>query len=61
MEEIMIYKKNPLNGSYLCWIPGTAQGYYYSSKKMAKKFCDEVNKAFAAGRLKLEDGKVTTI
>lgn len=57
----MIYKMNPLNGSYLCWIPGTPYRYYYSSKKTAKKFCDEVNKAFAAGRLKLVNGKVTTI
>lgn len=57
----MIYKMNPLNGSYLCWIPDTPQGYYYSSKKKAKKFCDEVNKAFETGRLKLVDGKVTTI
>lgn len=57
----MIHERNPLNGSYLCWIPGTAQGYYYSSKKIAKAFCDEVNKAFETGRLKLVDGKVITV
>jgi hypothetical protein len=62
MEQIMLYKQNPLNNSWLCYIPNTPQAYYYPSKKVAKSFCDRVNKAFADGRLKFdEQGKVTEV
>lgn len=62
MKEVMLYKKNPLSGDWLCWIPDTPQAYYYSTKKKAKEFCDKVNKAFDAGALKFdEDGRVVKV
>jgi len=51
MKEVMLHKKNPLTGDWLCWIPSTPQAYYYSTKKKAKVFCDKVNKAFEDGEL----------
>lgn len=62
MKEVMIYKQNPLNGWWLCQIHGTAQAYYYKDKRSAKKFCDNVNRAFEKGELIIdENGHVKRI
>lgn len=55
MKEIMLHKKNPLTGDWLCWIPKTAHAYYYSTKKSAKEFCDKVNKAFERKELYFDE------
>tara|TARA_R110000868_G_scaffold105830_4_gene290577 strand:+ start:1050 stop:1241 length:192 start_codon:yes stop_codon:yes gene_type:complete len=55
MKEIMLNEKNPLNGSWLCWIPNTPVAYCLKGSKTAKKFCNEINKAFDEGKLKIDD------
>lgn len=54
----MIIKKNPLSGDWLCWIPGTALGYYFATKKQAKMFRDKINSAFDDGKITLLDGRI---
>ena len=61
MKEIMLHEQNPLTGDWLCWIPDTAQAYYYSTKKTAKVFCDKINKAFEVGKLKIDNGVLKVI
>jgi len=58
LTEVMKHKENPLTGDWLCWIPGTAQAYYYSTKRTAKRFCDKINNAFAIGQLEIIEGKL---
>lgn len=55
MKEIMLHKKNPLTGDWLCWIPDTSHAYYYSTKRKAKEFCDKVNAGFEAGVITIDD------
>lgn len=55
MKEIMLNEKNPLNGSWLCWIPNTPIAYSFKGTKTAKKFCDGINKAFDEGKIKIDD------
>ena len=61
-KEVMLHKKNPLSGDWLCWIPGTPQAYYCQTKKEAKEFCDNVNNAFKKGELRFnEEGRVVKV
>ena len=54
-------KQNTLTNEWLCWIPNTAQAYYYKNKKLAKRFVDNVNNAFKNGELKIKNGSVIKI
>lgn len=51
----MLNEKNPLNGSWLCWIPNTSIAYSFKGTKTAKKFSDGINKAFDEGKIKIDD------
>ena len=55
MKEIMLNERNPLNGRWLCWIPNTPVAYSLKGSKTAKKFCNEINKGFDEGKLKIDD------
>ena len=58
----MLHKQNPLTNDWLCWIPDTPVGYYYSTKKKAKEFCVAVNKAFENGELIIdENGRLVKV
>ena len=62
MKEVMLHKKNPLTGDWLCWNPDTPQAYYYPTKKKAIEFCNKVNSAFKKGELKFnEEGRVVKV
>ena len=54
-------KQNPLTNDWLCWIPNTAQAYYYKNKRSAYKFVTKVNNAFEKGELKIKNGQVIKI
>jgi hypothetical protein len=55
MKEIMLKKKNPLTGDWLCWIPKTSIAYYLRGEKTSQKFCNEINKGFEEGKIKIDD------
>lgn len=55
----MEMEQNPLTNDWLCFIPECpSHGYYYPTKKSAKKFVDKVNAAIERGELYLENGKL---
>lgn len=59
MKTVMKYEQNPLNNTWLCWIPKTPQAYYVQTKKEAIKFCDNVNRGFESGSLYFDsEGKL---
>lgn len=61
MNEMMIYKQNPLTNDWLCYIPDTPYAWYCPTLKSAKMFCEDVNAAFASGKLSFDDdGKLIT-
>ena len=61
MKEIMLKKKNPLTGDWLCWIPKTPVAFYLKGEKTSTKFCNEVNKGLDEGKLKIDDGRLVKV
>jgi hypothetical protein len=53
MENRMIYEQNPLNGTWLCYIPETPVGFYIKGLKSAKTFTDKINTALESGKIHL--------
>ncbi len=54
----MIYEKNPLTSSWMSYVdaPDFVQMWAHSTKRVASKFCEDINSKLSTGFLKYEDG-----